>query len=49
MGKRVFLIGSHYMGVCLIDELLNAGDEIVGVVAGQVQPVTGGNWYVPEE
>jgi methionyl-tRNA formyltransferase len=49
MRKRVFMIVSHYMGVCLIEELLNAGDEIVGVVAGQVQPITGDNWYVPDE
>ena len=48
MSTRVFLIGSHYMGVCLIEELLKAGDEIVGVVAGRVKPVTG-NWYFPVE
>ena len=45
MSERVFLITSHYMGVLYIDELLRAGDEIVGVVAW---PGTGG-WYVPEE
>ncbi len=49
MSARVFLIVSHYMGVRLIDELLKSGDEIVGVVAGQVKPATGGNWYVPVE
>ena len=49
MSVRVFLIVSHYMGVRLIDELLKSGDEIVGVVAGQVKPATGGNWYVPVE
>lgn len=43
--KKVFLITSHYMGVLYIDELLRAGDEIVGVVAW---PGTGG-WYVPKE
>ena len=42
---RVFLITSHYMGVQYIDELLRAGDEIVGVVAW---PDSGG-WYVPIE
>lgn len=42
---RVFLITSHYMGVLYIDELLRAGDEIVGVVAW---PDSGG-WYVPIE
>ena len=45
MSERVFLITSHYMGVLYIDELLRAGDKIVGVVAW---PGTGG-WYVPEE
>lgn len=42
---RVFLITSHYMGVLYIEELLRAGDEIVGVVAW---PDSGG-WYVPIE
>ena len=44
---RVMLITSHYMdmGVMHIDELLRAGDEIVGVVAW---PDSMG-WYVPEE
>jgi len=42
---RVFLITSHYMGVLYIEELLRAGDEIVGVVAW---PDSGG-WYVPVE
>jgi len=42
---RVVLITSHYMGVLYIDELLRAGDEIVGVVAW---PDSGG-WYVPVE
>ena len=39
---KVFLITSHYMGVLYIEELLNAGDEIVGVAAW---PDDGG-WYV---
>jgi methionyl-tRNA formyltransferase len=42
---RVFLISSHYMGVLYMQELLKAGDEIVGVVAW---PDSAG-WYVPEE
>ena len=42
---RVLLITSHYMGVLYIDELLRAGDEIVGVVAW---PDSMG-WFVPEE
>jgi methionyl-tRNA formyltransferase len=42
---RVFLITSHYMGVLYIEELLRAGDEIVGVAAW---PDSGG-WYVPIE
>jgi methionyl-tRNA formyltransferase len=41
---RVFLISSHYMGVLYMQELLKAGDDIVGVVAW---PDSGG-WYVPE-
>lgn len=41
---RVFLITSHYMGVLYMQELLKAGDEIVGVVAW---PDSDG-WYVPE-
>jgi methionyl-tRNA formyltransferase len=45
MSKRVFLITSHYMGVLYIDELLRAGEEIVGVVAW---PDNGG-WAVPPE
>lgn len=45
MAERVFLITSHYMGVLYIDELLSAGEEIVGVVAW---PDDGG-WYVPVE
>jgi methionyl-tRNA formyltransferase len=47
---RVFLITSHYMGVLYIDEILRAGDEIVGVVAwpsGDVGFYEG--WYVPIE
>jgi methionyl-tRNA formyltransferase len=47
---RVFLITSHYMGVLYINELLRAGDEIVGVVAwpsGDVGFYEG--WYVPIE
>jgi methionyl-tRNA formyltransferase len=42
---RVLLISSHYMGVLYIEELLKAGDEIVGVVAW---PDSMG-WYVPPE
>jgi len=42
---KVFLISSHYMGVLYIDELLKAGDEIVGVAAW---PGDGG-WFVPPE
>ncbi len=42
---RVLLITSHYMGVLYIEELLRAGDEIVGVVAW---PDSMG-WYVPRE
>ena len=42
---RVFLITTHYMGVLYIEELLRAGDEIVGVAAW---PDTAG-WYVPLE
>jgi methionyl-tRNA formyltransferase len=42
---RVLLITSHYMGVLYIEELLKAGDEIVGVVAW---PNSMG-WYVPPE
>lgn len=42
---RVFLISSHYMGVLYVDELLRAGDEIVGAAA---LPGDGG-WHVPPE
>lgn len=42
---RVLLITSHYMGVLYMQELLRAGDEIVGVVAW---PDDGG-WFVPPE
>jgi len=42
---RVLLITSHYMGVLYMEELLRAGDEIVGVVAW---PDDGG-WFVPPE
>ncbi len=42
---RVLLITSHYMGVLYIEELLRAGDEIVGVVAW---PDSMG-WYGPPE
>jgi methionyl-tRNA formyltransferase len=42
---RVLLITSHYMGVLYIEELLRAGDEIVGVVAW---PDSMG-WFVPPE
>lgn len=45
MSERVFLITSHYMGVLYMEELLKAGDEIVGVVAW---PDDGG-WAVPPE
>jgi len=45
---RVFLIASHSWGVGLIDEFLKTDDEIVGVVAGRVQPISEG-WYVPPE
>jgi methionyl-tRNA formyltransferase len=48
MGTRVFLIVSHSWGVGLIDEFLKTDDEIVGVVAGQVRPLTDG-WYIPPE
>ena len=46
--SRVFLIASHSWGVGLIDELRYAGDEIVGVVAGKVTPISEG-WYAPPE
>ena len=49
MSERVFVIASHYMGVCLIDELLKTDDEIVGVVAGKVRPISPGRWFVPPE
>jgi methionyl-tRNA formyltransferase len=42
---KVFLISSHYMGVLYVDEIRQAGDEIVGVAAW---PGDGG-WYVPPE
>jgi len=49
MSARVFLITSHYMGVLYIDELLRAGDEIVGVVAWPGAAGFYDGWYVPEE
>ncbi|MDP2965248.1 MAG: methionyl-tRNA formyltransferase [Pelolinea sp.] len=42
---KVFLITSHYMGVLYIQELLKAGDEIVGVVAWPDD----GYWFIPPE
>lgn len=49
MSAKVFLITSHYMGVLYIDELLRAGDEIVGVAAWPGQAGFYDGWYVPEE
>ena len=49
MAKRVFLITSHYMGVLYIDELLRAGENIVGVVAWPGDAGFYEGWYVPEE
>lgn len=49
MSARVFLITSHYMGVLYIDELLRAGDEIVGVVAWPGDAGFYQGWYVPRE
>ena len=46
---RVFLITSHYMGVLYIDELLRAGDEIVGVAAWPGNAGFYEGWYVPPE
>ncbi len=46
---RVFLITSHYMGVLYIDELLRAGDEIVGVVAWPSEAGFYEGWYTPPE
>lgn len=46
---RVFLIAHHYMGVLYIDELLRAGDEIVGVVTWPGQAGFYEGWYVPPE
>lgn len=46
---RVFLITSHYMGVLYIDELLRAGDEIVGVVAWPSEAGFYEGWYAPPE
>ncbi len=42
---RVLLITSHYMGVLYIEELLKAGEQIVGVVAWPDSM----SWYVPQE
>lgn len=46
---RVFLITSHYMGVLYIDEILKAGDEIVGVAAWPGEAGFYEGWYVPKE
>lgn len=46
---RVFLIAHHYMGVLYIDELLKAGDEIVGVVTWPGQAGFYEGWYIPPE
>ena len=46
---RVFLITAYYMGVILIDELLKAGDDIVGVVAWPRQSGFYEDWYIPDE
>lgn len=46
---RVFLIAHHYMGVLYIDELLNAGDEIVGVVTWPGQAGFYEGWFIPPE
>ncbi len=46
---RVFLIAHHYMGVLYIDELLRAGDEIVGVVTWPGQSGFYEGWYIPPE
>jgi methionyl-tRNA formyltransferase len=48
MSERIFLITSHYMGVLYIDELLRAGEEIVGVVAWPSGAGFYEGWYVPE-
>jgi methionyl-tRNA formyltransferase len=49
MSARVFLVTSHYMGVLLIEELLKAGDEIVGVAAWPGDAGFYQGWYVPAE
>jgi methionyl-tRNA formyltransferase len=49
MSTRVFLITSHYMGVLYIDELLRAGEEIVGVAAWPGDAGFYEGWYVPQE
>ena len=49
MRKRVFIIGTHSWGVGLIDEMLYAGEEIVGVVAGKLTPAAPDRWHVPPE
>ena len=49
MSAKVFLITSHYMGVLYIDELLRAGDEVVGVVAWPGDAGFYEGWYVPKE
>ena len=46
---RVFLIAHHFMGVLYIDELLRAGDEIVGVVTWPGQSGFYEGWYIPPE
>jgi len=49
MRARVLLISYYYMGVLYIDELLRAGDEIVGVVNWPGNTGFNQGWYVPPE
>ncbi len=49
MCAKVLLISYHYMGVLYIDELLRAGDEIVGVVNWPGNTGFNQGWYVPPE
>jgi methionyl-tRNA formyltransferase len=49
MTARVLLITYHYMGVLYINELLSAGDEIVGVVNWPGNTGFNQGWYVPPE
>jgi methionyl-tRNA formyltransferase len=49
MKARVLLITYHYLGVLYIDELLRAGDEIVGVVNWPGNTGYNQGWYVPVE